>query len=39
MWEGDAGYGTGDPSAPGARHRLHMAGDTWTLERTDRPDL
>jgi 8-oxo-dGTP pyrophosphatase MutT (NUDIX family) len=33
MWEGDAGYDSGDPSRPGPRHRLRMLGDDWTLER------
>jgi 8-oxo-dGTP pyrophosphatase MutT (NUDIX family) len=36
MWEGDAGYDSGDPTVPGPRHRLRMAGDAWTLERSDR---
>jgi 8-oxo-dGTP pyrophosphatase MutT (NUDIX family) len=35
MWHGDAGYGTGDPDAPGPRHRLLMADDGWTYERGD----
>ncbi len=34
MWHGDAGYETGDPDAPGSRHRLLMAGDGWTYERS-----
>lgn len=35
MWHGDAGYGTGDASAPGARHRLRMMPSGWRYERTD----
>jgi 8-oxo-dGTP pyrophosphatase MutT (NUDIX family) len=31
MWAGDAGYESGEPSAPGRRHRLHMHGD-WRYE-------
>jgi 8-oxo-dGTP pyrophosphatase MutT (NUDIX family) len=34
MWEGDAGYATGDPEAPGPRHRLHIGAGPWRLERT-----
>jgi 8-oxo-dGTP pyrophosphatase MutT (NUDIX family) len=34
MWRGDAGYETGDPDAPGARHRLAIGGGPWHLERT-----
>ena len=26
LWHGDAGYESGDPAAPGARHRLTMVG-------------
>lgn len=33
MWEGDAGYETGDPDTPGPRHRLVM-GQTYRLEDT-----
>ena len=33
MWEGDAGYETGDPSVPGLRNRLHMAENPWRYER------
>lgn len=33
MWEGDAGYETGDAAAPGARHRVVMAEGGWRLER------
>lgn len=35
MWHGDAGYETGDPDAPGSRHRLRMADDGWTYGRSD----
>jgi hypothetical protein len=34
LWHGDAGYETGDASAPGARHRLLMVEPTWTYERS-----
>ena len=33
MWDGDAGYATGDPQAPGPRHRLHIGAGAWRLER------
>lgn len=34
LWEGDAGYDSGDADAPGPRHRLLMKRDGgWTLER------
>ncbi|MEO1060428.1 MAG: NUDIX domain-containing protein [Actinomycetota bacterium] len=33
LWHGDVGYGDGDPSAPGPRHRLVMT-ERWTYERT-----
>ncbi|MBK5287983.1 MAG: NUDIX domain-containing protein [Acidimicrobiia bacterium] len=33
IWDGDAGYGTGDPDVAGPRHRLLMRGDTWSYER------
>jgi 8-oxo-dGTP pyrophosphatase MutT (NUDIX family) len=29
MWAGDAGYESGDPTAPGARHRLEMVEGGW----------
>ena len=32
MWAGDAGYESGDPDAPGPRHRLVMANPQWRLE-------
>lgn len=35
MWEGDAGYETSDPDAPGGRHRLTMTPGQWHLERSD----
>ena len=31
LWDGDAGYATADPGAPGARHRLVMDGPAWRL--------
>ncbi len=34
MWDGDAGYASGDPDAPGPRHRLHIGAGAWRLERT-----
>jgi len=34
MWDGDAGYASGDPDAPGPRHRLHIGGGPWRLEKT-----
>jgi 8-oxo-dGTP pyrophosphatase MutT (NUDIX family) len=33
MWEGDAGYESGDHTAPGPRHRLVMTKGTWSYER------
>lgn len=33
VWEGDAGYETGDLEAEGPRHRLWMREGGWTLER------
>jgi len=35
MWRGDAGYESGDPDMPGARHRLRIAAGPWLLERTN----
>jgi hypothetical protein len=32
LWHGDAGYATGDPDVPGARHRLVMEGEDWRLD-------
>ncbi len=32
MWAGDAGYESGDATAPGARHRLVMAEPPWRFE-------
>jgi len=29
LFRGDAGYASGDASAPGARHRAALAGSTW----------
>ena len=35
MWEGDAGYPSGDPGIPGRRNRLLMRqGTAWSYERT-----
>jgi 8-oxo-dGTP pyrophosphatase MutT (NUDIX family) len=34
LWHGDAGYVSGDPTMPGPRHRLWMAADGWSYERT-----
>jgi 8-oxo-dGTP pyrophosphatase MutT (NUDIX family) len=34
LWHGDAGYTSGDAATPGARHRLTMATDGWSYERT-----
>lgn len=34
LWHGDAGYESGDPAAPGPRHRLRMIDRGWLYERT-----
>lgn len=34
MWQGDAGYRSGDLDAPGARHRLVMDPAGWRYERS-----
>ncbi len=34
LWEGDAGYESGDGEAPGARHRLLMLDSGWRYERS-----
>jgi 8-oxo-dGTP pyrophosphatase MutT (NUDIX family) len=34
LWDGDAGYPSGDPGLPGRRHRLVMSDAGWALERT-----
>jgi hypothetical protein len=34
LWSGDAGYELGDPSVPGARHRLHVTELPWRYERS-----
>ena len=34
LWEGDAGYASGDLEAPGARHRLVMDPAGWRYERS-----
>ncbi len=31
LWQGDAAYDDGDPTATGPRHRLVMADDGWTF--------
>ncbi len=33
IWDGDAGYESGDPDTVGTRHRLLMRGATWSYER------
>jgi 8-oxo-dGTP pyrophosphatase MutT (NUDIX family) len=33
LWEGDAGYDSGDAAVAGSRHRLWMRPDGWTYER------
>ena len=34
MWAGDAGYEREEIDTPGARHRLWLADDVWTIERS-----
>jgi 8-oxo-dGTP pyrophosphatase MutT (NUDIX family) len=34
LWQGDAGYESGDPDAAGARNRLWMMADGWRYERS-----
>jgi 8-oxo-dGTP pyrophosphatase MutT (NUDIX family) len=34
LWQGDAGYASGDADAPGARHRLVMDPAGWRYERS-----
>ncbi|MFM8896330.1 MAG: hypothetical protein ACKOE2_13430, partial [Actinomycetales bacterium] len=34
MWEGDAGYASGDAGIDGARHRITMHPGAWTYERS-----
>jgi 8-oxo-dGTP pyrophosphatase MutT (NUDIX family) len=34
MWRGDAGYESGDPDAPGPRHRLRIDAGAWQLEQS-----
>ncbi len=34
LWEGDAGYDSGDGDVPGRRHRLWMLPTGWRYERT-----
>ncbi len=38
MWEGDAGYESGDSDTPGGRHRLIMVEGTWSYERDGEAD-
>ena len=33
MWQGDAGYESGDPDLPGPRHRITMRDGDWVYER------
>jgi 8-oxo-dGTP pyrophosphatase MutT (NUDIX family) len=33
LYDGDAGYESGDPTLPGGRHRLWMLKDGWRYER------
>ncbi len=35
MWEGDAGYESGDIDRPGPRHRLWLDASGWRFERSD----
>jgi 8-oxo-dGTP pyrophosphatase MutT (NUDIX family) len=35
MWDGDAGYDTGEVDRPGPRHRLWLDDAGWRFERTD----
>lgn len=37
MWEGDAGYGTLDPGAPGPRHRLTMTHEGFDFDDSGAP--
>ena len=34
LYPGDAGYETGDPELPGARHRIHALASGWRYERS-----
>jgi 8-oxo-dGTP pyrophosphatase MutT (NUDIX family) len=34
MWDGDAGYESGQADTPGPRHRVVMGTERWTYERT-----
>ncbi len=38
MWEGDAGYETGDSSVAGPHHRLIMVEGTWIYDRSEELD-
>jgi hypothetical protein len=33
LWQGDAGYESGDAALPGPRHRLHIGELPWRYER------
>jgi 8-oxo-dGTP pyrophosphatase MutT (NUDIX family) len=35
LWEGDAGYATGDATLPGPRRRLHMGAAQWFYDCSD----
>jgi hypothetical protein len=35
MWEGDAGYESGDVDRPGPRHRLWLDASGWRFEHSD----
>ena len=35
MWDGDAGYESGDVDRPGPRHRLWLDGTGWRFEHSD----
>ena len=38
LYHGDVGYGTGDPTAEGGRHRLWLDPAGWRYERTTDPE-
>lgn len=38
MWSGDAGYVSGDPATPGAKHRLTMSVTGYRFEESGRRD-
>lgn len=37
LYAGDAGYGDGDPTRRGSRHRLWMRSEGWSYERVEAP--